>query len=99
MEFTGCRVHPLRNGLTKTMQFMRLTAFFLLAACIQLSAKGYSQNVTLRATNGPLKKILKKIKAQTGLDFIYKLRTNKLAGNVISVAEQTSIEETVSNCQ
>src|SRR5258708_6874738 len=98
MEFTGCRVHPLRNGLTKTMQIMRLTAFFLLAACIQLSAKGYSQKVTLRETNAPLKKILQKIKAQTGYDFFYNLKTIELAGNVSVVVEQASIEETLDKC-
>ena len=98
MEFKACRVHPLRDGLIKTMQIMRLTAFFLLAACIQLSAEGYAQKVTLRETNAPLKKILQKIKAQTGYDFFYNLKTIELAGDVSVTVQQASIEETLDKC-
>ncbi|HTI90251.1 MAG TPA: SusC/RagA family TonB-linked outer membrane protein [Puia sp.] len=77
---------------------MRLTAFFLLAACLQLSAKGFSQKVTLRERNTPLKTILQKIKAQTGYDFFYNLKAVELAGNISVDVRQASIEETLDQC-
>lgn len=77
---------------------MRLTAFFLLAVCIQLSAEGYSQNVTLKETKVPLRKILPKIKAQTGYDFFYNLKTIELAGDVSVNVRDASIQETLDQC-
>ncbi|MBC9928974.1 SusC/RagA family TonB-linked outer membrane protein [Chitinophaga qingshengii] len=50
---------------------MKLTAF-LLAACLQVSAAGYAQTVTLSETNTPLRTVLKKIEKQTGYHFVYR---------------------------
>lgn len=62
---------PLHAGLTKTLRIMRLTAFFIIAACLQSQAKGFSQTVTLSEKNAPLEKVLKDIKHQTGFNFLY----------------------------
>ena len=98
MEFKASYVLPPGHGLTKTMQIMRLTAFFLLVGCLQLSAEGYSQKVTLRERNKPLKTILFKIKAQTGYDFFYNLKTIELAGNISVDVQQASIGEALDKC-
>src|ERR1700742_918939 len=98
MEFRTSHVLPPGHGLTKMMRIMRLTAFFLLVACLQLSAKGFSQKVTLRERNTPLKTILLKIKAQTGYDFFYNLKAVELAGNISVDVRQASIEETLDQC-
>ncbi|MEO6188802.1 MAG: TonB-dependent receptor plug domain-containing protein, partial [Ginsengibacter sp.] len=48
---------------------MKLTAIILIAACLQVSADGHSQNVTLLARNAPLKKVFTEISKQTGYSF------------------------------
>ncbi|MEP7143693.1 MAG: TonB-dependent receptor [Ferruginibacter sp.] len=50
---------------------MKLTAFILLTVCMQLSARSFSQKVTLSAKDLPLEQVIKKIKKQTGYSFFY----------------------------
>ena len=56
----------------KFLLAMKLTAIILLAACLQVSAKGYGQLVTISAKDVSLKQVFKEIKKQTGFHFIYK---------------------------
>ncbi|MBO9152003.1 TonB-dependent receptor [Chitinophaga sp. GCM10012297] len=50
---------------------MKLTTFLLLVACLQISAKGFSQQITLKERNAPLKKVLKEIARQAGISIVY----------------------------
>lgn len=50
---------------------MKLVAIILLAGGLQVSAAGYSQNVTLKVSKAPLVKVFKAIKQQTGFSFFY----------------------------
>ena len=54
------------------IRIMKLTAVFLLAISINVSANGYSQNVTLNFSRTSLEKIFKEIRKQTGYVFFYK---------------------------
>lgn len=98
MELRASPVLPEGPVLTKMMRIMRLTAFLLLAASLQLSAKGYAQRVTLREKNTPLQTILQKIRLQTGYDFVYNLTAIELAGKISIDVRQASIEETLDKC-
>jgi len=49
---------------------MKLTTFLLLVAFTQISAKGFSQTVTLSYRNAPLGKIFRDIQKQTGYHFL-----------------------------
>src|SRR6202035_221147 len=63
-----------RTGRTNTnflIQVMRLTGIFLLAACLQVSASGFGQTVTLSADHASLETVMNQIKAQTGFSFFY----------------------------
>lgn len=51
---------------------MKLTAFLVIAACLQVSARVFSQGITLSAKNTPLVKVLKSLERQTGYSFWYK---------------------------
>jgi len=51
---------------------MRLAALLLAITCLQVSAAGLAQKVTLHEQGAPLKKIFKEIKQQTGYVFFYK---------------------------
>lgn len=77
---------PPKVGLTKKMVLaMKLTTILLLAACLQLSARGISQNISLSVKNAPLEKVLNEIEKQTGFNFIY-------GQGLISKADRVSIE-------
>lgn len=52
---------------------MKLTALCLLAAVLQVSATGISQQVTLTAKQQSVKQIFKEIRKQTGYVFFYKV--------------------------
>ena len=51
---------------------MRLAALLLAITCLQVSASGLAQKVTLHEQGAPLRKIFKEIKQQTGYVFFYK---------------------------
>ena len=50
---------------------MKLTAFLVLAACLQVSTRVYSQRVSLSLSNVSLEKVFKEITRQTGFSFLY----------------------------
>ncbi len=50
---------------------MQLTASFLLAVCLQVSAIGVSQKVTFKGDNVALPKVFEAVKRQTGYLFVY----------------------------
>jgi TonB-linked SusC/RagA family outer membrane protein len=52
------------------VRIMKLTAILLTVTCIQLSAKGITQTVTISVKDAPLYTVLKAIQKQTGFTFI-----------------------------
>ncbi|RPE12377.1 SusC/RagA family TonB-linked outer membrane protein [Chitinophaga lutea] len=60
-----------REGLTKKMRIMKITAILLLTVCMGVSAKSISQTVTLSEKSAPLDKVFREIKKQTGYTFVY----------------------------
>jgi hypothetical protein len=59
------------NMTRKTLLCMKITAFILLAFCMQVSATTLAQNVSLSEHNAPLEKVINDIKQQTGYSFFY----------------------------
>jgi len=73
MEFKAL-CHALRLPRRVAFQIilaMKLTTVLILAACLQVSARGYSQSVSLSLKNASLEKVLKEIKRQTGYNVLY----------------------------
>jgi TonB-dependent starch-binding outer membrane protein SusC len=58
---------PLLRGLL----IMKITFVFILAAFLQVSARGYGQGITLKESNTPLGQVFKKIEKQTDYKFWY----------------------------
>jgi TonB-linked SusC/RagA family outer membrane protein len=50
---------------------MKITAFLILTTIMQVSATSYAQNINLSEKSVSLKTLFKKIKIQTGYDFVY----------------------------
>ncbi|WP_211092929.1 TonB-dependent receptor [Chitinophaga polysaccharea] len=65
------RAHPRWKTITKLLLMMKFTAFCLLCFCLQTSAIGFGQSVTLSGKNVSLKTVLKEINRQTGYRFFY----------------------------
>jgi TonB-dependent starch-binding outer membrane protein SusC len=59
---------PFSKTITRVM---KITAFILLAFCLQVSAKVSSQTVTLSAKNVTIKEVFRQIILQTGISVIY----------------------------
>ena len=70
-ELLPGRTAALSGHLTKTLLIMRLTAIFLLGACLHAGATGYGQTISLSETNTSLLKVFKQIKKQSGYEFFY----------------------------
>ncbi|OQP60561.1 SusC/RagA family TonB-linked outer membrane protein [Niastella vici] len=69
---------------TKTLLIMKLTAIIVLATCLQVSATGYAQKISLSEKNAPLEKVLQQIKKQSGYQIWYedKLLQRSLPVNI-----------------
>ncbi len=68
--------------VTKILRKMKLTAALLLAVCLQVSASGFSQKVTLNIKNSSLEKVFREIRKQSGFLFLYKTDDLKKVGRV-----------------
>jgi TonB-linked SusC/RagA family outer membrane protein len=96
---TLCRLLPARWKLPKQITLvMRLTVFFLVAACLQVSAEGYSQTITLNEKNVRLQKVFVEIYRQTGYQFFYKDELLNKAGKIDVVVKDASLEEVLAIC-
>ncbi|THU40815.1 SusC/RagA family TonB-linked outer membrane protein [Niastella caeni] len=88
----------LERGLTKTLRIMKLTAIFLFAAALQVSAKGLAQEkINLSLANASLDKVFDQIERQTGFVFIYKDETIKDKKVSIQVTN-ASLEQALDIC-
>lgn len=77
---------------------MRFTAILLLAACLQVSAAGFSQRVTISQRNVTLQRVIAEIKKQTGYNFVYKSEVLKKAHNVSIHVQNASLSEVLNLC-
>lgn len=55
----------------KFLLVMKLTTLMIILALVQVSAKGFSQKITLNERNAPLKKVLNELKRQSDYEFFY----------------------------
>lgn len=86
-----------RAGL-KLLLIMKLTAIFIFIASLSVSAKGFSQNVTLSEKNAKLEKVFKSIKEQTGYVFFYDQSLINEAKPVTIQVKDASLETALGIC-
>ena len=77
---------------------MKLTAILLLSACLQVSATGFSQNITLSERNVPLQKVFKQIHKQTGYQFFYEDEILNKAGRVNIRVKNVPLQQVLAIC-
>ena len=73
MQFIACcRTLLYKSRVSsKTLLAMKLTTILLLAACLNVTANGYGQKVSLSTKQGYLEQVFGEIKKQTGYTFVY----------------------------
>lgn len=77
---------------------MKMTVFLLLAACLQVSAKGYSQKISLSVREASLGQVFKEIQRQSGYSFWYKTKQLDQAAKVTLDLKNASLEEALRQC-
>jgi TonB-linked SusC/RagA family outer membrane protein len=77
---------------------MRITSFFIVAFCLQLSATGLSQRITLSLKQAPLAKVFDEISHQTGLSVVYREDLLKGAKPVTVEVKEATVEEVMNAC-
>jgi len=89
----------LRRALSsKLLKTMKLTVLLIIIGCLQISAKGYSQAITLNINGAPLDKVFSAIEKQSDYHFFYKYNDLKLANPVTVQVANASLEETLKQC-
>lgn len=97
MQFRAfCSRRP--SGLTKALFIMKFTAIILLAACLNVTAKGYAQRITITAKNAPLEQVLKKIKEQSGCHIVYREEWMAVSKNVTVKLKDVSLQDALNEC-
>lgn len=72
---------------------MKITTLLLFLAIMQVSATGYTQNISLSATNAPLIKLFKEIRKQSNYNFLYTKDLLKSARPVIIKVNSVAIKD------
>lgn len=77
---------------------MKLLILLTVVACLQVSASGYGQTVTLSVKNTPLEKVFKEVKRQTGISFVYTRDQLKNTLPVTCNVVKAELKEVLSIC-
>lgn len=77
----------------KLLRIMRLTTAILIAAMMQVSAATFGQRVTLNERNSSIENVLKKIRTQTGYDFLFERKLVKDIGSIDLKLNNVTLEE------
>jgi TonB-dependent starch-binding outer membrane protein SusC len=93
-----CKVPLCLELPTKIVNVMKLTTVFMLAVCLNVSAAGFAQKITLSIKNATLRQVFLEIKQQSGYQFLYNDQQVKKAGNISVQVHDASLEETLSQC-
>jgi TonB-linked SusC/RagA family outer membrane protein len=91
---------PHRNCLLtkKNLLVMKLMVLLLTITCLQVSARGYGQEITLKKKNVSLEKVFEKIYRQTGYQFVYTYDLLSHAKKVTIDADKTPLKEVLAAC-
>lgn len=88
----------LQKSFLKTLLLMTFTAIFLFAICLNASAKGYSQQVSISEKDVTLEKVFKEINRQTGYTFVYTESLLKKGKKVSIIVQNASLEQVLNVC-
>jgi len=82
----------------KSLLAMKLLILLTVVSCLQVSATGYGQTVTLSVKNTTLEKVFKEVRMQTGFSFVYTREQLKNSLPVTCNVEKAELKEVLSVC-
>lgn len=94
LRLLNCLLRKYRMAV----RIMKLTAIILLGACLQLSARGISQTITLSLKDAPLQKVFKEIERQTDYTFFYSWNRLEQAKKVTIKVSNLPIDQVLALC-
>ncbi len=94
----NCKAALLLRPPAQMVKAMKLTAVMMLAFLLQVSARGYSQKITLDLQNVSPGKVFKEIKRQSGFLFLYNSNDLKRLGTVSIQVKNADIEDVLNRC-
>ncbi|WP_349314412.1 TonB-dependent receptor [Chitinophaga sp. MM2321] len=77
---------------------MKMTTLLILIACLHVSARGFSQGVTLSVKNMPLQQVFAEIIMQSGATIVYNESVLKDAGRVTLQVNAATVEQVLEKC-
>jgi TonB-linked SusC/RagA family outer membrane protein len=77
---------------------MKLTFIFLFGLCLQSSAKGLAQEVSLSLNNASCKVLFEEIHKQTGISFFYNSKSLRNVGNITINEKNVAVETVLKKC-
>ncbi len=83
---------------TQTIRIMKLITVLFFAACLQVSASGYAQKITLKGDNLSLQKVFDHIRKQTGFSFFYADEVLSTAKSVSVNVKKADVSEVLDHC-
>jgi TonB-dependent starch-binding outer membrane protein SusC len=94
----GRVVPQLTLKYRQAVRIMKITGILILAACMQVSANGITQTITLNVKNAPLEQVFKTIKKQTNYFFFYRAELLKDAKKVTVDAKNMPLQQVLDLC-
>ena len=82
----------------KILRIMKLTIVLLIVACLQISAAGYSQHITLSEKNVTFQKLFHEIRKQSGYNFLYNDAWLNKSTRISVALKDASLEEALNAC-
>jgi TonB-linked SusC/RagA family outer membrane protein len=98
LNFSGKTLNALSKSTSKLFLAMKLTVFLLIIGCLHLSAKSFSQTITLSASNTDLEKVFSSIEKQSGYSFFYRYKDLATAKPVNLQLKDASLEDALKAC-
>ncbi|WP_431216896.1 carboxypeptidase-like regulatory domain-containing protein [Puia sp. P3] len=77
---------------------MKLTAFLILTACLQVAATGHAQKISISVKEAPLEKVFREIHRQSGYSFWYNTKQLDKATKVTVDLKNATLEEALRKC-
>ena len=77
---------------------MKITFILLTAVALQVSAKGYTQTITLSVKNAPLEKVFESITKQSGYRFFYNEEQLQKSRPVTLTIREASVQDALNSC-
>lgn len=82
----------------QTLLVMKMTAVLMLAAFLQVSARGYTQQINIHRKNASMESVFNEIEKQSGYQFFFKTELANLFKKVSVSLKDASLEEALQAC-